>query len=588
MDQIRAADALDIQYHQIPGALLKILNSLPSMVGYWDRNQRNLFSNNAYSTWLGASPEQILGRSLQEFLGDELYELNRPYVEAALRGERQIFERALPKPDGSGVRYSLAEYIPDIVDGVVQGFIAMVSDITAIKEAKLALQESNENLQKMEARQRTVLKDQAEIISRLTGDGVYIYANEVFLHFFGKSEADLIGSRWQPLIHPDDLVRVGKELAMLSPTNTLVMIENRIFSASGQLHWMEFSNRGIFDSMGKLIEIQSVGRDITRRRQLEEILRESEERFRILAESSLVGIYILQDGKYAYVNSTMAGIFGWSVAEMTGMTPDRFLNPDDLNMVNERVRLRLSGEVPAMHYEARGRYKDGSTRNIEIFGTRIDLNGKASLVGTVLDITERKKLEHERRESLEKSIRAMSDTVEARDPYTAGHQRRVADLAAAIAHEMGMTEERIHGIRLAGSIHDLGKIQIPAEILAKPRKLTAVEYSLIKEHPEAGYNILKDIQYPWPIAEMVRQHHEKLDGSGYPHGLKNDQILLDARILTVADVVEAMASHRPYRPALGIDSALGEIEQGRGNAYDPSVVDACLRIFREGRFSLEQ
>ena len=189
--------------------------------------------------------------------------------------------------------------------------------------------------------------------------------------------------------------------------------------------------------------------------------------------------------------------------------------------------------------------------------------------------------------SLEQSIRAIADTVEARDPYTAGHQRRVGELAVAIAREMGLPEQKIHGIQLAAAVHDLGKIHVPAEILAKPGTLSDIEFMLIKTHPQAGYDILKDVDFPWPIAEIVRQHHEKLDGSGYPQGLKDGQILLEARIMTVADVVETMSSHRPYRPSLGMELALKEIERGRGSVYDMAVADACLKLFREGRFAFQ-
>ncbi len=188
------------------------------------------------------------------------------------------------------------------------------------------------------------------------------------------------------------------------------------------------------------------------------------------------------------------------------------------------------------------------------------------------------------RQSLEQSIQTIADTVEARDPYTAGHQRRVSELATAIAHEMGLPEDKITGIHLAAIIHDLGKIHVPAEILAKPGKLNDIELMLIKTHPQAGYDILKNVKFPWPIAEIVWQHHEKLDGSGYPQGLKGEQILLEAKILTVADVVEAMSSHRPYRPALGILNALSEIERGRGSAYESAVVDACQMLFNEKEF----
>jgi HD-GYP domain-containing protein (c-di-GMP phosphodiesterase class II) len=191
------------------------------------------------------------------------------------------------------------------------------------------------------------------------------------------------------------------------------------------------------------------------------------------------------------------------------------------------------------------------------------------------------------RKSMSTTIQVMVSTVEVRDPYTAGHQLKSANLARAIATEMGLPPEKIEGIRMAGSIHDLGKISIPAEILSKPTKLSEIEFSLIKEHARRGFEMLKDVESPWPLAEIVYQHHERMDGSGYPRNLKGDEICLEARILTVADVVEAMASHRPYRPGLGIDSALAEIEQNRGIFYDDSVVDACLRLFREKGFKLE-
>jgi len=190
----------------------------------------------------------------------------------------------------------------------------------------------------------------------------------------------------------------------------------------------------------------------------------------------------------------------------------------------------------------------------------------------------------ELQDSLDDTVQAISIMVEMRDPYTAGHENRVAELSVAIAGEMGLPDEQIHSIHLGGMIHDLGKIQIPAEILSMPRRLTENEYNLVKGHPQAGYDILKDIDFPWPIAQMVLQHHERIDGSGYPQGLKGEAILLEARILCVADVVEAMSSHRPYRPGMGIEVALNEIKKNRGNLYDAKVVDACLKLFGEGRF----
>ncbi|HEY5994692.1 MAG TPA: HD domain-containing phosphohydrolase [Gallionellaceae bacterium] len=209
-------------------------------------------------------------------------------------------------------------------------------------------------------------------------------------------------------------------------------------------------------------------------------------------------------------------------------------------------------------------------------------------IGALRDREERRRSAEELHQGLEDAIQAIASTVEMRDPYTAGHQRRVGQLAAAIASEMGLAPERIHGLRLAASVHDVGKIGVPAEILSKPGHLPEIEFGLIKLHPKTGYEILKDVKFPWPIAQMVLQHHERMDGSGYPQGLKGEQILLEARILTVADVVEAIFAFRPYRPALGIDQALAEISDNRDRIYDPQVVDACLRVIKERGFVFDQ
>jgi HD-GYP domain-containing protein (c-di-GMP phosphodiesterase class II) len=190
------------------------------------------------------------------------------------------------------------------------------------------------------------------------------------------------------------------------------------------------------------------------------------------------------------------------------------------------------------------------------------------------------------RKALRATVQAISITVEMRDPYTSGHQQRVADLARAIAKEMGLSEDWQDFIFTASTIHDIGKIAIPAEILSKPTKLIDLEFNLIKTHSQSGYDILKDIEFPWPVADVVLQHHERMDGSGYPQGLKGDDILLEARILAIADVVEAITFHRPYRPAIGINLALEEISRNKGILYDAAAVDACLKLFREKGYAL--
>jgi putative nucleotidyltransferase with HDIG domain len=184
------------------------------------------------------------------------------------------------------------------------------------------------------------------------------------------------------------------------------------------------------------------------------------------------------------------------------------------------------------------------------------------------------------------TIEAITKTVETRDPYTAGHQKKVADIAKEIAKDMGLKRDIIESVNLAGQIHDLGKIAIPAEILNKPGRINEIEFALIKTHSQMGYDILKNIDFPWPIADIVLQHHEKFNGTGYPNGIKEDQILIQARIIAVADVLEAMASHRPYRAALGIDAAFKELEQNSGTMFDAEVVYSCVRLFREKGFKI--
>jgi putative nucleotidyltransferase with HDIG domain len=211
------------------------------------------------------------------------------------------------------------------------------------------------------------------------------------------------------------------------------------------------------------------------------------------------------------------------------------------------------------------------------------------------DITERKKAEENLKKSLSKlqetiesTVEAVARIVEIRDPYTAGHQRRVADLAFAIAKEMGLPEKQANGIKMAALVHDVGKLYIPAEILVKPTTLTEIEFGMVKTHPRVCYEILKTVKFPWPVADIILQHHERCDGSGYLQGLKKEKILLEARILAVADVVEAMSSHRPYRPARGLDKTLAEITKNKGMLYDPDVVGACLRVFQEKGFAFQQ
>ena len=330
------------------------------------------------------------------------------------------------------------------------------------------------------------------------------------------------------------------------------------------------------------------------REQAEKDLHAAEEQFRGLVEQSIAGSYIIQDGRFAYVNPRLVEIFGYDSAdELIGRDATLMVAAQERGKVLEYIRQRIEGEVTSVNYSFTAVRKDGAMIEIGVHGNRATHRGRPAIIGLVQDISEKKRADEQIQQYLAQLENAFMSTVhvattlgEMRDPYTAGHQHRVAEIAVAVGAELGFDARRQEGLRVAGYLHDIGKIAIPSEILSKPGRLTPVEFDLIKAHSQAGRDVLKDVKFPWPVAEIALQHHERMDGSGYPQGLRGEAILLEARIMAVADVIEAMSSHRPYRPGLGIDKALAEIERGRGTAYDAEVVDASLRLFREGRYQL--
>ena len=332
------------------------------------------------------------------------------------------------------------------------------------------------------------------------------------------------------------------------------------------------------------------------RKNAEEALHQSQQEFiSIFRDNPEAIVYVDEKGDILDINLRFSKLFGYSLKEIKGKNinsgiihpPEKIEEGEDLD--NKAIS---KGYI---NFETIRRKKDGTLFPVSLSGSPVIVDGKSrGIIGMILDITKRKKTEEQLKESfkklqkaLENSIEAISLVTEARDAYTAGHQRKVSKLAVALAEEMGFPKDRVKGIKIAALIHDVGKINLPAEILSKPGKLSEMEFSLIKNHSKIGYDILKKIDFPWPIAEIILQHHEKINGLGYPGGLKGDEILLEAKIICVADVVEAMSSHRPYRPALGIEKALEEISQNKGILYDPEVVDTCLKLFKEKSFKFE-
>lgn len=327
-------------------------------------------------------------------------------------------------------------------------------------------------------------------------------------------------------------------------------------------------------------------------------VKEAEARYRAIFENAAEGLcQVDPNGRIITANPAMSSILGYaSVEEMltSNATFDTDIHIDKEEFLKVKDKLLKEGEFRGIHLRARTR--DG--RDIWLSESWRAIKNANEVIthyeAVIEDITVRKKAEenlrlsHERlQKTFAQTVSALARTLEKRDPYTVGHQERVASLACAIARKLGLSAERVEGIRIAGLLHDIGKISVPSEILNRPGKLTDLEFALVKQHAQAGYDILRSIDFPWPVAEIVLQHHERLDGSGYPKGIFGDQIIFEARVLGVADVVESMACHRPSRPALGIPRAIAEITKNKGVLYDPAVVEACVQILKSGEFAFD-
>ena len=326
----------------------------------------------------------------------------------------------------------------------------------------------------------------------------------------------------------------------------------------------------------------------------EQALIESEAHFRSMIEQSAAGMYVRRKDRFVYVNPRYCEIVGYSSEELVGQSIYRFTSSseDNLNLIQE-AWTKLDTGAPNVTYMAPFVHKDGHELELELHAKRIDWDGEPAHIVLVNDITERKRQQDKinayvsQLESMMRAtLEAVGNMVEMRDPYTAGHEKRVGMIARDIGREMGWAEDRCRQLELIGLVHDIGKIAVPAEILTKPSKLTDIEMQLMRIHPQAGYDIIKHVPFPLPVADIIYQHHERMDGSGYPRGLKGDEILPESRVLAVADVIESMATHRPYRPARGIDEALAEIERHAGTLFDAAVCDATLRMFREKGYQL--
>jgi len=366
----------------------------------------------------------------------------------------------------------------------------------------------------------------------------------------------------------------------------------------GTILWAELTVTAVQAADGTP-EYRIVMKDISARKQAEEELKESKALIETVVENVPLMIFLKEATDLRFVIFNRAGeeLLGYDRRDLLGKNNLDLFPLEQAAYFMTKDREVLDGEAGMLDIPEEPILTAGKGQRL-LHTRKVCIRGPDGatkyLLGISEDITERRQAEEELKQTLEKlrkslagTIQALSSTVETRDPYTAGHQIKVSNLARAIAKEMGLPNDTVDTIRMAGIIHDIGKISVPAEILSKPGKLLVMEMNLIKAHSQTGYDILKDVELPYPIAEIAYQHHERLNGSGYPQGLKGDQILLEARIISVADVVEAISSYRPYRPALGIDVALEEIEKNAGVLYDREAVEACLKLFRDKGFKFE-
>jgi PAS domain S-box-containing protein len=425
--------------------------------------------------------------------------------------------------------------------------------------------------------------------------GEVIRVNRAFLDISGYAQQEIIGRRYETL-EMFDHVTAGDMVRWLDVAlsgHEASPLETAAVSKTGQQLDLEvrFSS---WRKMGRIAGAVATVKDISNVKKMKS-LQDDEERFRDLIETTSDWVWETNEkGVYTYVSPRVADVLGYEPHEMVGKSHLDFMPLEEAHQAIGTVAAMMASREPFKLIHMKKLHKNGHPVFLETSGTPFsgadgDIRGYR---GIHRDVTERRKAAeevqrtyHKLELTVESVIQAMALTVEKRDHYTAGHQQRVKQLACAIGKEMQLSNDRIQVVRVAGLLHDLGKIFVPVEILTKPGNLTEIEFAMIRTHPQSAYDILGGIEFPWPIAQVVFQHHERMNGSGYPVGLHGGEITSEARILAVADVVEAMTFHRAYRPALGLEAALREIVRQKESLYDAEVVEACLNVFLDRGFS---
>ena len=568
----------------------EMLNSLPGIFYFFDQTGKFLRWNKNFEQVTGYSAEEIERMSpLDLFVGPDKALIQERIQETFDKGYAETEAEPISNDGKEAPYYFTCRKI------TIEGkpcLIGMGIDITERRIAEDALRKSEEKY-------RTILETIEDGYYEVDLSGKFTFFNDALTRIHGYSREEMMGMNNRQYTDEENarkLYRNFNQVYLTGQPSKGTPFE--IITKNGERKELETSVSLIRDLSGKPIGFRGIARDITELRRTQKALTDSEERFRIVAESTndFIFEWNLKSGQMEWFGTTVEKLKDLlDEIPQTVTAYEKMVHPEDHDRLVVATQRHLDKQEPFLE-EYRIIGKEGKIIHLRSSGIclRNDKGRPYKWVGALSDITERKKKEEELKQSIDKLhkamggiIQAMALTVETRDPYTAGHQRRVADLARSIGQEMGLSKDQIEAIRMAGTVHDLGKISLPAEILSKPTKLSTLEFSLIKVHPQTSYEILKDIEFPWPVARIVSQHHERINGSGYPFGLKDREILLEAKVLMVADVVEAIASHRPYRAAYGIEVALDEISKNKGILYDPEAVEACLKLFKEKRFKLE-
>lgn len=567
-----------------------LVGNIPAIVckGYID----------GYASFIDNKVEQMLGYPRQDFdqrrikwtdliLKEDLGQARRVFLRALQGKKSYVREYRMRRKDGNIIWVQERSQILLNAEGTIDYISGVLFDISKRKQGEEAMRESEERF-------RSVVESATDAIITADFRGNIISWNKSAETIFGYKAVEMVGqpiTRLMPEVyreaHSRGLARFkdGNNFPYIGRT-----IELRGLRRDGQEFPLELSLAAWRIPQGTFFT--AMIRDITERHQAAEALRQEKETAqRYLDVAAVIFVVLDTSGRVTLINNQGCKILGYPEEEIVGKNWfDHFIPGKIRDNLKITFSQLMSGKIDVFEYYENAIMTQRGEERIIAWHNTLLRDDSGQIVGCLSsgeDITERLSAEEALRESftrlrrtLEGTVTALATAVETRDPYTAGHQRGVAQLACAIAEEMGFTVDRLEGMRVMGFLHDIGKIAVPAEILSKPGKLSDYEFNIVKFHSQVSYDILKEVDFPWPVAQAVLQHHEKMDGSGYPQGLKGEEIILEARILVVADVVEAMASHRPYRPALGIDMAIEEISQKRGILYDSQVVDACLKVLR--------